>query len=410
MKSPIEFTFDPILFMHPADRAMLTRLNKMSFVANMFGKITDFFCRQMEIAIMGSGIHVTEQSMPELYRTYRETADFFGIKNPPLLYLSGNPEINAYAMGTDRAFIVINESLLFRLTEAEQKFLMGHELAHIMAGHVKYKTLVDALIFAGNSIIPFADVAADITVLPALMLWSRRSEYTCDRAGILVAQDPEVAYSFFVKLSGFPRNKFDQIKSDVFMLQAEEFQQLMSGSMMDVFWAANNQIYSTHPRSVERAAEVKEWIDEGWVDEIVNGTPESRAKLAELLRRDPLEAEINMLIIRAIIAWAMSEFKLSREEVACPIRKALNENKTLQGTKVEKILSIEMLITPLKQDRIDYKLIILFNNNGSPKEVTLNLPLPESMDYTSDKIRQMFIKNAYNSVALSLYSVKDASK
>lgn len=83
MKDAIEYRLDPVLYMHPADRTMLTRLDKMSIVADMLGGITDFFCRQMEIQIMGGGIHVTENSMPELYRNYREVCEFFGVENPP---------------------------------------------------------------------------------------------------------------------------------------------------------------------------------------------------------------------------------------------------------------------------------------------------------------------------------------
>ena len=35
MKEMIQFNIDPVLYMHPADRAMLTKLEKMDMVAKL---------------------------------------------------------------------------------------------------------------------------------------------------------------------------------------------------------------------------------------------------------------------------------------------------------------------------------------------------------------------------------------
>lgn len=410
MKDTIKYNLDPVLYMHPADRAMLTKLDKMSIVANMLGSVSDFFCRQMEINIMGSGIRVTEKSLPSLYKNYCEVCNFFGVENPPLLYISHDPEVNAFAMGTDRAFIVVNGALLWRVNDAELKFLLGHELAHIMAGHMKYKQLLQILL-SGRDYIPVVGKLlgkiSDISLLPFLMLWSRRCEYTCDRAGMLVAPNCETAYSFFLKLSGLPPNYYEEANPQIIIRQAEEFQQLMSTGLMDTFWAAKNQLFSTHPRTIERAAEIKEWIDEGWYDEILNGDPDVHNKMAAILRSDPAEAEMRMLIIRIVIAWAMKRFNLTREAAAAPIRKAVYYNSTLRGTPVEAILQMEISISPLAGDRVEYDLMILYNDNGMGRKVKIKMPLPESIDFATKNIRETFIHNGYNPVVIQLYSVED---
>ena len=413
MKKAITYKLDPILYMHPGDRAMLTKLEKMSVVANLLGAYNDFFCRQVEIQIMGSGIHVTPKSLPKLYRTYQEVCDFFGVENPPHLYLNEDPTVNAFAMGADRAFIVIHEGMLFKTNEIEQKYLLGHELAHVMAGHVKYKYLIYELMsLGGPNSIPFGGILkdlADLSFMPLLMLWSRRSEYTCDRAGMLAAQKKEAAYSFFMKISGLPINYREEVNPEVIVDQAEEFQQVMSSSLIDTYWAARNQLYSTHPRSIERAAEIKEWIDEGWYEEIVNGNEKTRAELARVMRADPADAEMRMLITRTVIAWAMKQFGLSREEAAAPIRKALYYNQSLRNTAVERLLKMELSITPMQKDKIEYILSLLFvDNNWTPQQVNIRLPIAESADYAGTKIREQFIRNGNKPVVISLYSVEES--
>lgn len=297
-----------------------------------------------------------------------------------------------------------------------------------MAGHMKYKSLIYALLSLGgadarsgttqlahqgvvSSAVPFGGVfrgIADLTVLPLLMLWARRSEYTCDRAGMLAAQNCSTAYSFFMKLSGLPITHFKKVDPAVIMRQAEEFQQWMSGSMMDTFWAATNQILATHPRPIERAAEVKEWIDEGWYDEIVNGSDATRAQMAGMLRDDPADAELRMLVIRTLIAWAMKEFNIPREAAAAPIRKALHYRQSLRGTAVERILRVEMSVAPAQGDRVEHTLMIVFNDRGAARQVKMKLPLPESMDFAGRDIREKFIRNGNQPVVVLLYSVEDA--
>ena len=76
---------DPILIQHPGDRAVLSMFEKRKLLAKISSEFIDFLMRQNEVLIMGSGLHITEKSMPELYALYKECCDALEVKNMPQL-------------------------------------------------------------------------------------------------------------------------------------------------------------------------------------------------------------------------------------------------------------------------------------------------------------------------------------
>lgn len=399
---------DPVLIQHPGDRAVLAKLENRKLLAKISSEFIDLLMRQNEVLIMGNGLHVTEKSMPDLYALYKECCDSLQVKNMPQLYLSEQPISNAFACGADKAFINITSGLLFRLKPAEIKYVLGHELGHIICGHSKYNTIIQWIISLGDSQIPgsgLLKVGLDMSVLPLLLLWGRRSEYSADRAGLLAAKNINATYSTFMKFCGLPYGYDDKVKPSAIIEQAREFQRTMSINFLDKVYGAKNQIYATHPRPIERAAELKEWYDEGFYDEIVNGSPANRQKLADMLRRDPKEVEFTFLIIKTIVNWAEQKFRIEREKLAPVIRKGVLQQETFKNTLAAHILRVEVSITPKGADDVIYELTVLYNNNGSAAQDTIVLPMPASRDYLSDNLAKEFIKNSNEKISYLIYSV-----
>jgi Zn-dependent protease with chaperone function len=56
-----------------------------------------------------------------------------------------------------------------------------------------------------------------------LMEWVRCAEFTCDRAALLVAQDPRVVISLLMKLSGGSPSLVSQLNVDAFLDQARAY-------------------------------------------------------------------------------------------------------------------------------------------------------------------------------------------
>jgi Zn-dependent protease with chaperone function len=109
------------------------------------------------------------------------------------------------------------------LDDDEIQCVMGHELGHVMSGHALYTTL---LMFLLRMWFLFLSIPGGMYALlmlqAALLEWSRKAELTSDRAGLLVVQNPDVAYRVDMKLAGGKR--VDQMSLEAFLRQAEEFE------------------------------------------------------------------------------------------------------------------------------------------------------------------------------------------
>lgn len=404
---------ESVLVQHPGERAILTKLNCMDAVASVLAKVIDFQVRQSELDLLGGGLHVTSKNMPDVYRIFRETCEVLNMPYVPELYLGELPIANAFAVGADKAYINITSQLFFRLDESEIRFMFGHELGHILCGHTKYNMLVRLMLHMGYSV-PGIDVilrpVMNLTVRPLLMLWNRRSEFSADRAGLLACQDLEAVASFFLKICGLPLNFYGKVNPLSIFDQAADFQKLMDKSLLDTTLASMSVMNSTHPRAITRVAELKGWIDDGMYNELLDGTKQTRAVLANLLRSDPAEAELLQSYLYTLTRWGQTELRLDRAEIAPTLRRVLfGEKLQFGGTVLAPILQIVAKIIPSGVDRVRYELEVLYLKDGSPFKTNLDvLVYPHQTDrsYISSSLAKEFIRNGEQPIALELYRVK----
>lgn len=396
----------PLVFQHPSDRAILSRLETIPILPGLVGKVLDVYKEQLEITLISNSFHVTEKSLPKIYAVYRQACDVLCVNNPPQLYLTHNPVYDAYTMGVDQAFIVVSSGMVEEFNDDELLYVLGHELGHFLCGHNKYHTFIDLL--AGNTATALPDIAkimANVTFAPLLYLWSRRSEFSCDRAGLLACQSLETAHRANLRLCGCSKRIFDQLSPDALLEQTNEFRKRVSKNWISRFFATANQLYATHPRIIERSAELQDWIIEGWYDEIIKGTQQSRTKLAELFAGDPQTLELTFILVHSISAICVQEFQLPQETVAPIVRNIMYEKGSLKGTPLEKILRIELIFEKIGSNTIRYTLIFLINNGDTAVRQKFSLPTPENWDDAPSEIRNEFVKKNENTIIQLLYSI-----
>ncbi len=167
--------------------------------------------------------------------------------------------------------LVLNSGMIDLLDEEEQMFVIGHELGHIKSDHILYHQiaaylpmLTDILGQVSMGILNFIS----IPLKAALFYWYRMSEFTADRAGLLVCQNEEVALRTLMKMSGVPQKYFDKINYSEFLEQAKEFENLDYDTMNKIiktFMVLDN----THPWLVIRASELIKWIKFGEYQRII---------------------------------------------------------------------------------------------------------------------------------------------
>jgi Zn-dependent protease with chaperone function len=210
-------------------------------------------------------VRVSEKQFPDVWERYLEVLET--LDSPPYdLFVSQTPLVNAGAYGMDKPFIVLNSGSIRLLNEDELTYLIGHELGHIMSGHVLYRTMTVLLLQLASLGFPIVGLAAR-AVLMALLEWSRKAELSCDRAGLLAVQNPDATLRPFMKLAGGGKPEENDLNE--FLRQADEYRQ--TGDVADIVFKVLNLLGTTHPFHVLRAAEVRDWIEAGEYDRIVRG-------------------------------------------------------------------------------------------------------------------------------------------
>ncbi len=139
-----------------------------------------------------SGVRMSPTQFPEGYRMVVEAAAAFGMRRVPDAYvILGNGTVNAFAAGHGLRRYVAVHSDLFEVGGAARdpealRFVIGHEVGHLAAGHVSFTRLI------------CTRLAGQIPLIgPAL---SRAQEYTADNHGFALA--PRGAAGVIGLLSG----------------------------------------------------------------------------------------------------------------------------------------------------------------------------------------------------------------
>nr|WP_307188419.1 M48 family metalloprotease [Nocardia acidivorans] len=132
---------------------------------------------------------------------------------------------------------------------------------------MSYRTLMHLMrLAAGIGWVPVGGWALR-AIVAALMEWSRKSEPSGDRAGLLCGQDVDASVRGHMKLAGGSR--VGEMSHAAFPQQADDYDR--AGNPRDGVLTLLNLESQTHPFSVLRAAEPRRWITSGDYDRILAG-------------------------------------------------------------------------------------------------------------------------------------------
>jgi len=257
----------PSSWEHPADRAALSALRKLPAFDEVLKKLFGLFGEKpVRLAFQANAVRCSPTQFPRVHRLYGEAAEVLHAPAVYPVYVSQTPVVNAGAYGMDKPFIIVNSGMLLLLDDDELRFILGHELGHILSGHVLYTTMMVILVQLAERGFPVVGLAAR-AILFALLEWYRKAELSADRAGSLAVQDPEVGMRVMMKLAG--GGAMTETDLPEFIRQADEYR--AGGDLADQVFKVLNLLGATHPFPVLRVAEMRDWFQSGDYDRIVRG-------------------------------------------------------------------------------------------------------------------------------------------
>ncbi len=253
---------------HPLDRAALEKLESIPFLTTTCKWVTsNFIERVYNIQYTGSNLKVTKDNYPKIYEYLVEACRILDLQQVPELYITWGYDINACTIGAENPIIVLNSGLIDLCDDDEILFIIGHEVGHIKSQHMLYHLMAQVINWGIDTIPGGSLVASGLQF--ALYYWSRMSEFTADRIGLLCRQDINVALSTMIKKAGLPRKYYDQINIDGFIQQARDFNENYTGTLNVI--VKNLTIRSAEfPWLVDRAAKLLDWYEHGNYNQIVN--------------------------------------------------------------------------------------------------------------------------------------------
>jgi Zn-dependent protease with chaperone function len=235
-----------------------------TLLKRLFGLFNE---RAFRLTYLGSSVRVSERQFPHIHEMVRDGAYILDLPEVPECYVMQTPLVNAMALGRDKPFIVINTGMVELLDAEELRAVIGHELGHILSGHAVYRTMLVILLrLAARA--AFLPIALALTaIIWGLEEWFRKSELSCDRAGLLAGQDLDASRRVLMKLAGGAQ--LSELNPDAFREQAHEYDAVpdLRDSVLKILQLQG----TTHPFAVVRFAELDYWATHGEYERILNG-------------------------------------------------------------------------------------------------------------------------------------------
>jgi len=260
---------------HPADRSALVALRSLTGFDTVLRKLGGMFSeRAIRLLFLGGSVRVSDDQFRNINDLVRDASYILDLPEVPELYVIQDPVPNAMAIGVDHPFIVINTGLIDLLDDEELRYVVAHEVGHILSGHAVYRTMMLILTQLGARLawLPLGNIGI-AAIIMGLQEWQRKSELSADRAGLLASQDPEAVKRALMKMAGGV--KLSEMSTEAFLAQAREYD--AAGDVRDGLLKFLNLLRQSHPFAVIRFSEIDKWARSDEYRSIMAGNYPRRA-------------------------------------------------------------------------------------------------------------------------------------
>lgn len=224
----------------------------------------------------GHSFKITERMVPKLYATCHDIQQRLEFDEPVEYYITSSTAINAAAYPrldeSQSHLVMINSASLERFTDDELRFVIGHEMGHLVSKNAELVRII-GFVFPNAEQIP-------LIFQTKLELWNQVSELSADRYGFIAMPDLETSVRAFFKMASGLDVERIQFDPQVYLEEMDK--------VLEYFRTESTVARSTHPINPVRlkalhffgASELYRKIAAG---ETVQVDEELRGKMDELL-------------------------------------------------------------------------------------------------------------------------------
>jgi len=268
----------PTAFQHPSDRKATQVIQQLPVFPQMLKALSGGLFEKVErLEKISGSFRLGPTQGRSIYRLFVRAAEILSIQPLPEIYVTGGGMVNAYASGMKKYSITLLSPLVSMMTEEELLAIIAHELGHIKCGHMANKTLGTYLAtFGAESIASFLPVLGPLALQSLkvpLAHWSRMAELSCDRAALVVVQDPKIVIEALSKIGGWSKSLLGDLNLEILEEQMAEYDQTDDGTfdgLLKVGHMLDTMLYS-HPLTTVRIHKISQWGQSDQFREIMSG-------------------------------------------------------------------------------------------------------------------------------------------
>lgn len=191
-------------FRHPLECEAELSIQRNGFyqdISRMWGSVKMQVKAQADMALIG--YPVTEYTLPRVYRIYNQVRRTLRCEEKYGLFVDYGYDLTASTSGSEKDghIIRLNSACVEELTDDELAALLGHEIGHIMLGHIEDREILDS-IDAISHLLPAANEIVKNKLLSYYGKWMLATELSADRVGMIAANGIEPVMSLLKKQAG----------------------------------------------------------------------------------------------------------------------------------------------------------------------------------------------------------------
>lgn len=183
----------------------------------------------------GHSFKVEKKMMSHLYDLFYGVKEALGFTAPIDFYITGDATVNAFSVASEKEgepnIVNINSALIELMSDDELRFVVGHEIGHLINKDTHFRRLINFVFPEGTN--------APIVLQYKLRLCEQLCELVADRYGYLAIPDIKTCVSAFFKMSsGLDVTKLD-VEMDALLEENKE--------RLDYFLKGDGISAASHP-------------------------------------------------------------------------------------------------------------------------------------------------------------------